>query len=250
MVKDVARRLRPSRGFAHILHLSLIAVIPLVVFVFVRLEIYSLALAVILLSKWRMFAIAPRHWLLHIRSNAVDIIVSLSILTFMIVADTMVAQLLWVALYELWVLYIKPGTRSLLVSLQALIGQFAGLAALFLYFEEVPLGIYILFVAAITYFCARHFFGSFEEEYATTYSWVWAFFSGCLTWVLGHWLLFYGPIAQPALMLTVVGYGLAALYYLAETDKLSILVRRQIVFVMLATIIVMIVFSDWGDKAL
>jgi hypothetical protein len=68
--------------------------------------------------------------------------------------------------------------------------------------------------------------------------------------VLGHWLLYYGFLAQPVLLLSLIGYGLATLYYLENNDKLSVLVRREIVLIMSAVIIVIILFSDWGDKAI
>lgn len=248
MVKAVLKRVKPKHGFAHLFHLSLVAVIPPLAYVFVRLEFFTLALAVVLLSKWRMFAVGPRHWLSHLRTNSIDIIVSLSLLSFMIAsADSMRVQLLWLLAFEVWVLFIKPGASTLLVAIQALLAQFAGLTALFLTFDTAPLASYILVATAITYFSARHFFGAFEEHHGQQFSWLWAFFSGCLVWILGHWLLFYGPIAQPALLLSVIGYGLAGLYYLYETDKLSMLVRRQIIFVVLAVVFVIIAFSNWGD---
>jgi hypothetical protein len=248
VVKAAVQRIKPGRGFAHLFHLSLVAIIPPLVYVFVRLELYGVALAIVLLSKWRIFAIRPRHWLPHIRTNAVDIMVGLSLLSFMIDAqESMRLQLLWLILFEVWMLYIKPGISAFLVSLQALIAQFVALTALFLSFQEAPLAVYLLASSAITYFCARHFFAIFEEPHARNLSWIWAFFSGCLVWVLGHWLLFYGPIAQPALLLSVMAYGFAGLYYLTETDKLSNLIQRQIIFVMVAVVFVIVIFSNWGD---
>lgn len=249
-IKLIREKVRPGRGFAHIFHLSLVAVVPALVFIFVRLEFYGVALAVILLSKWRMLAVRPRHWLAHVRTNAVDIIVSLSILAFMIRAnqvEQMSQMLLWVLLYEVWVLYIKPSSRTLLVSLQALLAQLGGLVALFLFFEELPLGVYIVAVGAIAYFSARHFFASFEEDMTIAYSWLWTFFAASLTWVLGHWVLFYGPIAQIALLISVIGYGLATLYYLNETDRLSKPLQKQVLFVVFAIVFVMLAFSNWGD---
>lgn len=250
MVKMLVEKIRPGRGFAHIFHLLLVGLLPVVVYLLVRLEFNTVALLAILLSKWRMFAINPRHWLAHIRTNAVDITASLSFLTFMIEAGSMSAQLVWLIIYELWVLWLKPASSSLLVGLQALIGQFVGLSALFIAFQDVPLYVFVVGVAAITYFSARHFFGGFEEENANLYSWIWCFFSTSLAWLLGHWLLFYGPIAQPAVLLSVIGYGLVTLYYLDETDRLSTLIQRQVLFVMIAVVVVIIAFSNWGDKVI
>lgn len=246
----VPERLKPTQGFAHLFHVSLRAVLPLVAFVFVRLEFYGIALAVVLLSKWRMFAVHPRHWLAHIRTNAVDIIVSVSLLSFMIAADSMAVQLLWVAAYELWLLYLKQGTNVVLVSAQALLAQLLGSVAVFLAFGEVPLSVYIILIGTIAYFSARHFFASFEERNVHVFSWVWTFFAASLAWILGHWLLFYGPVAQAAILLAVIGYGLAALYYLHETDRLSVSLQRQVLFVVFAVVFVLLALSNWGDKAL
>jgi hypothetical protein len=250
MVRMLVSKVRPGKGFSHLFHVVLVGLLPLLVYLFVRLEFYNVALAIILLSKWRMFAVRPRHWLAHVRTNAVDIIASLSFLTFMINSESMSMQLVWLIAYEVWVLYLKPGSTTLLIGLQALIGQFIGLVALFIAFEDVSLAVYVIGVSVVTYFCSRHFFAGFEEENASIYSWIWAFFGGSIAWLLGHWLLFYGPIAQPALLLSVIGYGLITLYYLDETDRLSALVRRQVLFVIVAVVIVMIVFSNWGDSVI
>lgn len=247
--KYVVAKLRPGKGFAHFLHLGFVAILPLVMFVLVRLGFETLALVIVLLSKWRMFAVQPRHWLAHIRTNAVDIIVGLGILTYMVGTTSASVQLLWVILYEVWLLIIKPASGPFLVSVQALVAQLIGLTALFMAFPEANLAGYVVAVWAITYFSARHFFGSFDEPAAPIFSSMWAFFASALMWVLGHWLLFVGPIAQVAVILSVLGYGLAGLYYLAETDRLSKTVRREIMLVMFAIMFVIIVFSDWGDKA-
>lgn len=245
---NIKRKLRPSRGFAHFFHLGFVAILPPLVFIFVRLELTGVALALILLSKWRIFAVRPHHWLAHLRTNAVDIIFSLSVLAFISSTTSMSVQLLWVLAYEVWILFIKPGSNPFMVTLQALIAQLAGLIALFLAFEDVPLFVYLLGTAMILYFSARHYFGSFEERHFDTYSWIWALFGVCLIWVQSHWLLFYGEVAQPAIILGVLGYGLAALYYLDETDKLSTPIRRQVIFVMAAVITVLLVLSDWGSQ--
>lgn len=250
MVKALTGKIRPTKGFAHFFHLVLVASLPILVFVFVQLELAGVALAIILLSKWRIFAVQPQHWQAHLRTNAVDIIFSLAILSFMASAGAIGWQLLWLAVFEFWVLYIKPKSSPLMVSVQALLAQLFGLIALFITFETAGLAVYIAGTAAILYFSARHFFGSFEEKYYNAYSWSWTLIGAGLVWILGHWLLFYGPVAQPAIILSILSYGLAALYYLSETDKLSKLVQRQVLFVMVAMISVLLILSGWTDSRL
>jgi hypothetical protein len=248
-MRQVASRLRPTSGFSHFVHLALLALLPALIFVLVRIRFVQVALALVLLSKWRMFAVRPRYWPANVRQNAVDIMVGVSVLVFMMNSGSVGFQLFWAVLYGVWLVAIKPGSSVFMVSIQAVIAQFAALIALFLAWVDAPLVGLVLAGWAICYLSARHFFSSFDEVYGSLYAHMWGYFAAALMWVLGHWLLFYSVLSQPALLLTVIGFGLATLYYLDETDRLSQLLRRQFVFIMVAVVVVVLVFSGWGDKA-
>ncbi len=250
MVKKLAGKIKPKRGFAHLFHISLVAIMPILVYVFVRLELPIVAFAIILLSKWRIFAVRPRHWPAHFRTNAVDIIFGLSVLAFMTNTSSMGLQILWVVIFELWLLYIKPGTSAFLVSIQALIAQIMGLTAIFIAFETAGAAVYMLLAASILYFSARHYFGSFEEPYYNAYSLSWATVGASVVWVLSHWLLFIGPVAQPAILLGILSYGLGSLYYLHETDRLSKLIQWQVTFVMLIAVVGLLLVGKWTVSGL
>lgn len=248
-MNKVASRLRPASGFSHFVHLLLLALLPALVFVLVRIRFTQLAFALILLSKWRMFAVRPRYWPANIRQNAVDLMVGISFLVFMVNSGSMAMQLTWAVLYGVWLVLIRPGSSVFKVSLQAMIAQFMALIALFLAWVDAPLIGLVIGGWAICYLVARHFFSSFDEPYSSLYAHVWGYFAAALMWVLGHWLLFYSLLSQPALLLTVLGVGLGTLYYLDEADRLSALLRKQFIFIMVAVVVVVLVFSDWGDKA-
>lgn len=247
---SIKSKIKPASGFSHFVHILLAVLLPVLVFVLVRLEFLGLATTLILLSKWRMLAVKPRHWPAHFRANGVDIIVGLSVLVFMIHAQTQSVQLLWAALYAAWLVLIKPKSGVMGVSSQALIAQFLGLSALFLHWGNASVATLVILGWLICYSSARHFFTSFDEPLTRYLSDAWAYFSAGMIWILSHWLLFYGAIAQPTLLLTVIGFGLAGVYYLDQADRLSAALRRQIVFVMIAIVAIVITFSDWGDKAL
>jgi hypothetical protein len=248
MVRSIVKKVKPKHGFSHFVHLILVSIVPLLAYIFIRLDFFGLAMAIVLLSKWRMFAVKPRHWVAHIRTNAVDIIVSLSLVAFMITSSgSGWLQLFWLATFEIWLLFIKPRTSTLMVSLQALIALCLGTIGIFLAYETAPIAVYVLLTFIVAYFCGRHFFAAYDEPNAVQYSWLWAFFSASLVWILSHWLLFYDLVAQPAVLLSVIGYGLAGLYYLHEHDKLTQLVRRQIIFVVFALVFVMLAFANWGE---
>lgn len=247
---SIKSKIKPASGFSHFVHLSLSGLLPGLVFVLVRLDFVGLATVLILLSKWRMLAVKPRHWLAHFRANGVDLTVGLSFLIFMIHTNSPGLQLIWAGLYGIWLVVIKPRSGVLGVSSQAVIAQFLGLTALFLHWGDASILALVILGWLVCYSAARHFFTSFDEPLTRYLSDAWAYFGAAVVWVLGHWLLFYGVIAQPTLILTVVGFGLSGIYYLEQADKLSAALRRQIVFVMMAVLIIVLTFSDWGDKAI
>jgi len=244
------KTLRPKSGFSHLAHLGLTILLPLLIYILVRIDFALLAAVLIILSKWRMFAVRPRYWPANIRANGVDIMVGLSIVAFMAATSVGLWQLLWAVAYGGWLIFLKPGSTTLRVSFQATVAQLVGLMALFLTWGDAAAYILVLVSWLICYLCARHFFTSFDEPYSALYAHTWAYFAAALTWVLSHWLLFYGVLSQVSLLLTVIGYGLATLYYLEQNDRLSILLRRQFVFIMVAIVVIVLIFSDWGDKAI
>jgi hypothetical protein len=245
---QITNRLRPTSGFSHFVHLALLCLLPALLFVLIRINFVQLALVLILLSKWRMFAVRIRYWFANVRQNAVDIMVGIAFVVFMANSSTTAWQLLWAVLYGVWLIAIKPKSSIFWVSMQALIAQLLALIALFIAWGEAPLAGLVIATWGICYLAARHFFSSFDEQYSGLFAHTWGYFAAALTWVLTHWLLFYDFLAQPALLLTVLGFGFAAIYYLEESDRLSVLLRRQFVFIMVAVVIVVLVFSDWGDK--
>lgn len=244
-MRPLIAKIKPASGFSRLAHIGSNVLLALLVFVLVRIDFVLPALTLILLSKWRMFVVRPRFWPANVRANSVDIIVSLSILLFMVHSGSpgqgMALQFMWTGVYIVWLLFIKPASSALMVSLQAMIGLLFGLTALFIGWGDGALYWLVLLSALVCYLVARHFLDSFDEPYAKLLSYLWAFFAAGLVWILGHWLLFYGFIAQPTLLLVAVGYGLAALYYLDHNDRLSRLIRMEILTTTVAIVLAVVV---------
>jgi hypothetical protein len=248
-MRPLLNKLKPANGFSHFFHLGLLVTLPLVVFVLLRLgQPIQVALSIIVLSKWRMFAVRPRFWPVNIRANAVDLMVGLSIVVFMSHSVNFLLQLVWVVLYIVWLIFIKPASGLLMTSTQAFIGQLCGLMALYLVWASGPVYGLTLVTGLVCFLAARHFFDSFDEPYAKMLAYFWGYFGAAIAWLLSHWLLFYSFVSQPTLILSSLGYGLAVLYYLDHKNRLSKGARRQFIFIMLAIVVVVLAFSDWGDK--
>lgn len=239
------------------MHLALVGVaLPFVIFALVRLNFVQLALSVIVLSKWRMFAVKPRFWAANVRSGAVDLIVGVAVVLFMTHSGGLANQLLWAVLYAVWLIAIKPATGTAMITGQAFIGQLAGLMALYLTWAGGPLYGLTALTGLICYLAARHFFDSFDEPYSRLLSYVWGYFGTALAWVLGHLLISYprdnssGLLSQPVLFLTIIGYGLAILYYADHFDRSSRLLRRQTTVSLLLLVIILIGSLYWRSRHL
>ena len=249
-MRSLPGRIKPTKGFSHLFYLALNGLLPLLAYILVRIDFVALAILLILLSKWRMFAVRPRYWVANLISNGVDIMVAVSLVLFMATTTVVWWQLLWMLLYAGWLIWLKPRYDVLSVSAQAMVGQLLGLSLLYLKFGDSSIVVLVAGTWLVTYLSARHYLTSFEENHAPLLAHIWAYFSASLAFVLAHWLLFYGTIAQIIIILTTIGYCLAALYYLEASDRLSKLLRRQMLVIMLAILFIIVMFSNWTGSTL
>jgi len=238
-------KIKPTKGFSNALHIGLKALLPVLAYILVRTNFVWPAILLVILSKWRMFAVRPRYWMTNIVSNGVDITVAVALILFMASTASTWWQLFWTVLYAVWLIWLKPRYDVLSVSAQAMIGQLLGLSVLYLKFGDAPLLTLVAGTWLIAYLSARHFLTSFEESYSALLAHIWGYFSASLAFILGHWLLFYGSIAQIIVIMTVIGYGLAAMYYLDAVDRLTGLMQRQMLAIMCAILLIVLVLSDW-----
>ncbi len=249
-MRKLPARIKPARGFSHVFYIAFNVLLPVLAYVLVRIDFVGLAIVLALLSKWRMFAVRPRYWVANLVSNGIDIIVAVSLILFMAGTSVVWWQLLWTLLYGLWLIWLKPRYDVLSVSAQAMVGQLLGLSLIYLKFGDSSIVTLLAGTWLVTYLAARHYLTSFEESHSALLAHIWAYFSASLAFVLAHWLLFYGTIAQIIIVLTTIGYGLAALYYLDATDRLSQTLQKQLVGIMLAILLIIVLFSNWTGATL
>jgi hypothetical protein len=249
-MKSLPAKIKPTKGFSHAFYIALNALLPILAYILVLIDFVGLAIALALLSKWRMFAVRPRYWVANLIQNGVDIIVAVSLIIFMASTTVVWWQLLWMFLYGGWLIWLKPRYDVLSVSAQAMAAQLLGLSLLYLKFGDSSTVGLVAGTWLVTYLAARHYLTSFEENHGPLLAHIWAYFSASLAFVLGHWLLFYGTIPQIIVILTTIGYGLAALYYLDATDRLSQTLQKQLMGIMLAILLIIVVFSNWTGSTL
>lgn len=180
-----------------------------VLLVVIYTESVWFAIALVVLSKWRVFAVRPRFWWANLRSNLVDFIVSVSIVLHLATVNAaplgesskLMLLVLITLTYIGWLLYIKPRSRRTYVAAQAAIATFLGMAALFTISFSWPASLVVAFAWLISYASARHVLSSYDDE---TYNFfiglAWAVFVSEIAWVSYHWSIAYPLPIFPSLM--------------------------------------------------
>ncbi len=237
--------------WSHAIYIALNVGLVLVVAFLVSIGLTPLALIVVVLSKWRMFAVQPRHWLVNIRSNSPDLIVGLSFVVFMSQAQTNIAMLLWIILYIAWLLLLKPKSEPAYVGAQALVSLFMGLTALFWLADSLPEIVIVLgawFVASVS---ALHFLNGYDEPFSRIISVMWALFIAEMAWLMNRWLIVYPVsesiiIPQIAIVATVIGYISGTMYHLEQVGKLNKKLRRRYLVLGFVILLVIIIIGSSG----
>jgi hypothetical protein len=175
------------------------------------------ALALILLSKWRVLAVRPRYWFANIQANLVDVIVSISIVILLYAASGFViTQCILAILYMGWLLFIKPRSKRAFVTIQAGAALFLGTTALAIVSYEWNVAFFILAMWLIGYSAARHVLTSYDEVHATLYSLIWGLVLAEFGWFMYHWTFAYSLPGVGNIKLVQGALVALALSFLAE----------------------------------
>lgn len=253
---ELIKSKKASRRFkvGDLLHFLLTLTLPVAIFLLAsQWELYAIALVLVLLSKWRIFAVQPRFWWANIQANVIDVLVGVSVIGLMYQANGSVAfQAAWTGFYAFWLVVIKPQSSTRMVAVQAAIGQALALTALFWYADQVSDILVIAGAWAIAYAAARHLVSSYEEDLIVLLGAGWGLFVAELAWLLNRWLVVY-PVGQEVfipqitLVVLVVGYCAAHLYDYSKQGRLT---SRQVQYVFgfggLLLFLILTVFSRWS----
>lgn len=225
--------------------------LPIAILFLVRLDPPYLAFALVILSKWRIFALRPRFWWTNIKANLADIMVGISAVALIYLASTQFSlQVILAILYGVWLLVIKPRSSTRGILLQAGITQFICLVTIFHYSVVLPEVIVLLASWLTGYVSARHVVSNYEEPYVELLSSIWGLVTVEMAWVLYHWTNTYNlglpiKIPQIALIMLVVGFSVARMYDYGKHQRLTKAVVRNSVLFSLALLAIIIVFSPW-----
>lgn len=167
------------------------------------------ALALVLLSKWRVLAVRPRFWFANIQANMVDFIVSVSLVLFLLTANSaniddgqkLLVQVIITLVHIGWLLFIKPKSKRVFIVTQSAVALFLGVAATYTVAYDWWGSLVVIFVWAIGYSTARHVLTNYDESHITFLSILWGLVMSEIGWLAYHWTIAYRlPIIQNILL--------------------------------------------------
>jgi hypothetical protein len=179
--------------------LNIILTIALVVIVRATGSLWF-AFALVLLSQWRVFAIRPRFWFAHIQANMISMIVSLSFVVFLYVANgasagepqTLLLQILLSIMYMVWLLFLKSQSKRVYVVAQAGVALFAGITAIFSMSYGWLASPVVLLVWLVGFATARQVLSVYDEEsHSILLSIIWGLVLSEIGWLAYHWTIAY-----------------------------------------------------------
>ena len=118
----------------------------------------ALGLLLVLVSKWRVFAVRGRYLWLNIKSNLVDIIVGVSVVLITYYAGTtfLPVDVLLAVFYCAWLLFIKPLSSEKATLAQSLIAVFLGMSAAAIAAANLNVIVVVLVAFLVGYAASRH----------------------------------------------------------------------------------------------
>lgn len=175
----------------------------------------------VLLSKWRIFAVRPRYLWLNIKSNLVDLIVGIS---FVLIAYASGKTLLPIhfilaALYTFWLLFLKPKRSSFATEFQSIAAIFLGTTATVLMTASLSSWLMELIIFFIGYAATRHTLIQSSDTDFTIIPIVVGLLSAELAWALSPWLIVYSfsslglIIPQLSILITLLVFAFNRIYH-------------------------------------
>ena len=173
-----------------------------------------LGLILVLVSKWRVFAVRARYFLLNLKSNLVDIIVGISIVLLAYYAGPsfLPVDFILMAIYSIWLLFVKPLSSENANLIQALVAVFLGISAATIMSADLNSIVITLLSFLVGYAASRHVLAQSNDKSFTLSTLVCGLVFAETAWLCHSWNIIYTfgstgiRIPQLAIILTIFAF--------------------------------------------
>ncbi|MBR3137921.1 hypothetical protein IKG41_01060 [Candidatus Saccharibacteria bacterium] len=174
----------------------------------------ALGIVLVLISKWRVFAVRARYFTLNLKANLVDLIVGISVVLLSYFAGTsfLVVHFLLMIFYSVWLLFIKPLSSENATLAQSLIAVFLGMSAATIMSSSLNPIVIILLAFLIGYSASRHVLFQSDDKDFTLTTLVCGLVFSEVAWLCHSWAIIYTfgatgiRIPQSAIILTIFAF--------------------------------------------
>ncbi|MBQ2695530.1 hypothetical protein IJG04_02750 [Candidatus Saccharibacteria bacterium] len=173
-----------------------------------------LGIVLVLISKWRMFAVRRRYLWLNIKSNLVDLIVGLSVvlLSYYAGSSLMPVHFLLMGIYIIWLLVIKPMSHENATLVQSLIAVFLGISATTIMTASSDAIWATVLAFLVGYAASRHVLAQTNSKDYTLTTLVCGLVFAEVAWLCHAWAIVYTfgstgiRVPQVAILLTIFAF--------------------------------------------
>ena len=207
-------------------------------------------IVLVLVSKWRVFAVRARYFFINLKSNLVDIIVGISIvlLAYYAGAAFLPIDFILMAAYSVWLIFIKPLSSENATLAQSLVAVFLGMSAATFLSANLNSIVIVLLAFLVGYAASRHVLAQGDDKDFTLTTLVCGLIFAEIAWLCHSWAIVYTfgstgiRIPQLSIILTifafVYNYARQAMIRYRDDFRLKHIVGPVIFGIMLVGIIV------------
>ena len=174
----------------------------------------ALGIILVVMSKWRVFAVRSRYIWINVKSNLVDLIVGLSVvlLSYYAGSSLMPVHIVLMVVYVIWLTVIKPMSSENANLAQSLIAVFLGISASTIMTANLNSSAAVLLAFLIGYAVSRHVLVQTESENFTLTTMACGLVFAEIAWLCHSWEIIYSfgdtgiKIPQAAIILTIFAF--------------------------------------------
>ena len=173
-----------------------------------------LGILLVVVSKWRIFAVRSRYIWLNLKSNLVDLIVGISVVLISYYSGTTLlpVHFILMAFYTVWLLIIKPRSSETANLAQSLIAVFLGITAGTLLAANTNSIVAVVLAFLVGYAASRHVLVQTNDKDFTLTTLVCGLIFAEVAWLSDSWAIVYTfgqtgiRLPQVAIILTIFAF--------------------------------------------
>ncbi len=173
-----------------------------------------LGILLVVVSKWRIFAVRHRYLWLNIKSNLVDLLVGLSVVLLSYYAGSALlpAHFILMLIYVIWLIVIKPMSSETATLIQSLISVFLGISAVTIMSANLNSIVPVVLSFLVGYAASRHVLSQTSDRDYTLTTLICGLIFAEVAWMCNGWGIVYTfgrtgiRIPQLAIILTIFAF--------------------------------------------